>query len=43
MRIAFVTLGSIQGVMSDLQEQIHDIKQKGADEKDDEDGGKKGS
>lgn len=43
MRIAFVTLGSIQGVMSDLQEQIHDIKEKGSDEKDDEDGEQKQS
>ena len=38
MRIAFITLGSIQGVMSDLQEKIHDIKQKSSDEdKDEED------
>ena len=36
MRIAFVTLGSIQGVMSDLQEQIHDIKRTSSYEKEDE-------
>lgn len=32
MRVAFVTLGSIQGVMSDLQEKIHDIKRRGSDD-----------
>ncbi|KAL2107249.1 hypothetical protein VUR80DRAFT_5513 [Thermomyces stellatus] len=41
MRIAFATLGSIQGVMSDLQEQIHDIKQKSSDDNDDADDEKK--
>lgn len=40
MRIAFMTLGSIQGVMSDLQEQIDDITQKSLDAKEDEDGEK---
>ncbi|SPO02869.1 related to C-8,7 sterol isomerase [Cephalotrichum gorgonifer] len=32
MRLAFMTLGSIQGVVCDLQERLHDIKKRSSDE-----------